>query len=251
MAAIVTAQVLHCRTRPKRNAFRYGIFYFALPLGELGRGFGSRWLSIDRFNLFSFHHCDHGDGVTPTETWIKSLLEKWNFAEADGEIVLFTLPRILGYAFNPVSFWFCLDKQKRVRAVLAEVNNTFGERHSYLCFHDNHGPIACDDWLSAEKIFHVSPFLAVEGSYRFRFAYDSERIGAWINHYDAMGLLLATSVVGKPAPLTSARLLLAFLRYPLVTLKVIGLIHYQAVKLFLKGVRHHPKPPPPLVETSR
>ena len=138
-----------------------------------------------------------------------------------------------------------------MRAVIAMVNNTFGERHCYLCCHDDRRPIGSDDWLRAEKMFHVSPFLAVEGYYRFRFACDDEKVAIWINHYDSDRLILATSLIGKARALSSARVLFCFFRYPLVTLKVIMLIHYQAAKLFAKGLRHYRKPVPPVSEVSR
>ena len=251
MADIVRTQVFHARTGARRNAFHYQLFYAALPLGEISRGLKRLLFSVDRFNLVSFRTRDHGDGKTPPEAWMRSILEKWNVREADGEIVLLTLPRMLFYLFNPVSFWFCFDKGGALRAVLAEVNNTFGERHCYLCCHDDHRAIAPNDWLQTDKVFHVSPFMRVDGHYRFRFAYEDTRIALWINHYDAAGLTLSTSMIGERQPLTSARLLYYFVRYPLITLKVIALIHYQAVKLFLKGVRHHSKPLPPAAEISR
>ena len=158
---------------------------------------------------------------------------------------------MLGYVFNPVSFWFCLDMQGSLRAVLSEVCNTFGERHCYLSFHDDRRPIGNDDWLRAEKVFHVSPFMDVVGHYMFRFVYREDKIGAWIDYYDAEGLMLNTSVVGKRRPLTAHNLLTCFFRYPLVTLKVIGLIHYEAVRLCLKGIRHRTKPLPSVTEISQ
>jgi DUF1365 family protein len=157
----------------------------------------------------------------------------------------------MGHVFNPVSFWFCLDKAGALRVVLSEVSNTFGERHCYLSFHEDRRAIVQDDWLRAEKIFHVSPFLDVTGHYLFRFAYREDKIGVWINYHDAEGLMLSTAVVGKRRPLTAANLAWCFIRYPLVTLKVVGLIHFQAVRLWLKRMRYRPKPVPPMTEVSR
>jgi DUF1365 family protein len=170
--------------------------------------------------------------------------------EADGEVILLTLPRVFFYAFNPVSFWFCLDRNAQPRAVLAEVNNTFAERHGYLCFHADHRPIQSGDCLEVQKIFHVSPFMETKGSYRFRFGYCEKRIRVAIDLYDDEGLILATSITGKTTEMTIAGLLRVLLSYPLQTLKVVVLIHYQAVKLVLKGVKHYPKPPPPLTSIS-
>jgi hypothetical protein len=158
---------------------------------------------------------------------------------------------VLGYGFNPVSFWLCFDRAKGLRAVLAEVNNTFGERHSYLCFHDDHRVIAAQDTLSARKIFHVSPFIKVEGHYSFRFGITGDRVAIAIDLEDGEGILLRTAVSGRPETVSAGALLALLVRNPLYPFKIIGLIHYQAVKLFLKGVRHFNKPAPPETSVSR
>jgi DUF1365 family protein len=255
MADILTTQVFHARTRPKRNAFRYSVCYLRIGLAELSRPTGCSLFSIDRFNLFSLHNKDYRPkdhrGPLGVEEAVRRDLDEFGLSEADGDIDLITLPRILGYAFNPVSFFLCHDGHGQLRAVIAAVNNTFGEHHRYVCFHDDHRPIKADDWLEARKIFHVSPFLAVAGTYRFRFATTGGNLAVWINHHDAEGLLLSTSLIGRAEELTSKRLFSCFFRYPLMTLKVIALIHYQAVKLFLKGMRHYHKPAPPVTGVSR
>ncbi|HUO92526.1 MAG TPA: DUF1365 domain-containing protein [Rhizomicrobium sp.] len=241
----VPTVVAHARTRPKRNAFRYRLCYFAISMHEWQRGTRGLFLSIDKFNLFSLRSKDYGDGRTPPAKWIDSLLTTNGLADAADEVVLLTLPRLLGYAFNPVSFWFCLDREKRLRAVLAEVNNTFGERHCYLCFHETHEPITGASRLVVRKIFHVSPFMEVKGSYRFRFDYDADRIGVQIDLMDEEGVILATSMRGKPRTATASGLVQTAILYPFQTIKVVALIHYQAVKLFLKGVQNYRKPDPP------
>lgn len=248
---LLISKIMHARQKPRKHAFTYGAYYLCFALEEL-KTLGNTFLSLNQFNLFSFHDRDHasrnGDNI---ENWIHRLLQEWNITQADGKIVLLTLPRVLGYVFNPVSFWFCLDKLGNLRAVLSEVSNTFGEHHSYLSFHDDHRPITGDDWLEAQKMFHVSPFMKVEGYYRFRFVYSEDKIGVWINYFDEAGMLLATSVTGKRHPLTSANLLKCFFRYPLVTFKVIGLIHFEAVRLLLKRIKYQPKPLPPATEVSK
>ena len=287
---LLVADVMHKRHYPRENGFCYKVYYLCfglsalrpvphpnpLPEGEGIRGTGndsgnrnesslSLWerarvreelsnsmLSLNRFNLFSFHEKDHGKrNGSLIEPWIRQTLSDWNIPEADGDIVLLTLPRILGYVFNPVSFWFCLDKAGNLRAVLSEVSNTFGEHHNYIAFHDDKRPITQDDWIQGEKVFHVSPFMDVDGYYQYRFAYSEETIGIWINHYNHNGLMLSTSVTGKRRPLTARSLLVAFLRYPMVTLKVIALIHYQAIKILFKGIKYRPKPLPPTTEITR
>ena len=248
--ALLVADVAHARVRPAKNAFHYHVYYLCVALSDVPALARLALFSLDCFNLFSVAHADYGRDAQP-ETWMRQQLAHWEIPQADGEIVLLTMPRVLGYAFNPVSFWFCLDRAGALRAVLADVSNTFGERHAYLLFHEDRRPIGRDDMFTSEKIFHVSPFITVAGHYEFRFAYGEEKLGVWINHHDAQGVLLTTSLVGKRRALTSRALLGCFFRYPLVTVKVIGLIHFQALKLFLKGVKYRVKPTPPITEISR
>ena len=253
--------VRHSRLRPAHNSFSYGVFTLLLPLRTLdtqgNTGFASRLCSRNRFNLIAFHDRDHGDGKTPLLDWIDSLLKSENIHDADGEIWLQTFPRVLGYVFNPVSFWFCHRANGELRAIVCEVSNTFGERHCYLL--DTGGTMQWGMMLTAKKIFHVSPFCAVEGRYRFRFmrttqhvgGEDIERIVARIDYDDAQGPLLLTSISGQLQPLTTASTARAFVRHPLMTLGVIARIHWQALKLFIKRVPFFSKPLPPPNPLSR
>ena len=251
MMQLLQADIFHQRVRPKANTFGYRALYCLLPLRELENPQRHGLMGVGRPGLFSLWARDFGeDGMTPRQH-IRRILDAWNVHEADGEITLMALPRVLGYGFNPVSFWLCNDGHGNLRAALAEVNNTFGERHTYLCCHDDHRPIAPGDVLEARKKFHVSPFLKVQGRYFFRFSRAAGRIAIAIDLEDGEGLLLRTSVAGRPENLSSRRLLRALFANPLYPLKVIGLIHYQAVKLFLKGLPHFRKPPPPETEVSR
>ncbi len=238
MNEIADVRITHSRRGPRKNAFAYRALYLILPLSTLGRD-PRPFFAFNRFSLFSFHNRDHGDGKTDLETWARQQLAHHTITEADGEIVLMTLPRILGYVFNPVSFWLCHDREGRLRAVIAEVNNTFGERHIYICHHDDHRPIAKPDWLTERKAFYVSPFLTIEGEYKFRFDVEADRFAMAINHHDNEGLRLTTGMSGKREPLTSARLVRAFLLNPLMPLKVIALIHWQAIRLMMKGVKYN------------
>lgn len=248
---LMVADVAHARLRPKKNSFHYHVYYLCLPLAKRAELNLLKLLSQNKFNLFSLNARDHDVPVGGYEAWIRDVLAQYNITHANGEIVLLTLPRVLGYVFNPVSFWFCLNAEGKLACVLSEVRNTFGEKHCYLSYHDDGRVIDKDDWLRAEKVMHVSPFIPVEGHYEFRFAYGEEKVGVWINHHDADGLLLTTSLVGKRQPLNDAALFRCFWRYPLVTLKVIGLIHFQAIKLMRKGIVYRPKPAPPITEISR
>lgn len=251
-------QVRHERLRPARNAFSYGVFTLFLPLRSLGDApLPTRLCSRNRFNLLSFHDRDHGDGQTPLLRWIDELLIAEGIHDADGEVWLQTFPRVLGYVFNPVSFWFCHRRDGSLRAIVCEVNNTFGERHCYLL--DQGRTLHWGEPLAATKVFHVSPFCNVEGSYRFRFmrairpedGLPVERTVARIDYHDENGPLLLTSVSGVLRPLGDAAALLAFLRHPLMTLGVIARIHWQALKLFAKRVPFFRKPLPPTKALSR
>lgn len=250
--------VRHQRLRPAENVFSYGVFTLMLPLRTLGNaGLGSRLCGRNRFNLLSFYDSDHGDGKTPLVPWIDTLLHDEGILDADGEIWLQTFPRVLGYVFNPVSFWFCHRSDGVLRAIVCEVNNTFGERHCYLL--DTGGPMRWGQSLSASKVFHVSPFCAVDGSYRFRFmrtlqtqgADQVERVVARIEYHDAEGPLLLTSVCGDLQTLSDWRAANAFLRHPLMSFGVIARIHWQALRLFIKRVPFFSKPIPPEKALSR
>jgi uncharacterized protein len=250
MIQLLDAKIFHERMKPRRNRFSYHAFYCLLPVSELTQARRQGLFSINRANLFSVQASDYGRAGLPPEHYIRQVLDDWKLPEADGEVRLMTLPRVLGYGFNPVSFWLCYDRGDQLRAVLAEVNNTFGERHSYLCFHDDHRVIAPSDTLGARKVFHVSPFIGVEGRYAFRFGASRDKIAITIDLEDSEGLLLRTAVGGRPEAMSSAALLSLLAKNPLYPFKVIGLIHYQAVKLFLKGVRHFNKPAPPGTSVS-
>ncbi len=229
--------VMHRRLRPKVNAFVYPVFYVQLPLRDLAAA-DCAMFGVDRRGVLSFRSRDHGprDG-SPLLPWIENLLRQRGLP-CDGEITLQTFPRVFGYVFNPVSFWFCHDRAGRLIAVLAEVNNTFGGTHSYL-LHDHGEPLRDNEEMTADKVFHVSPFNEVEGGYRFRFRLDHAVQTARIDYDDAEGEVLLTSISGKPKDWSAAALLAAFLKMPFLTFGVIARIHWQALKLWLKGVPFH------------
>ena len=232
---IFTAKTMHRRFAPKENMFTYGIYYLAIPLSKID---SLKLLSP----LISFKTKHHGPrDVVSLRKWIDNILQT-NGLILDGEVVLLAMPRIFGYGFNPVSFWLCFDSEHKLRAILAEVNNTFGETHSYLCANDDSSEITVDNVFAGEKLFHVSPFLERIGEYEFRFDYRQEKLAIWIDHYQNGQKILATNLIGKFSPLTRQNLLKHFFKYPLLTFKVIYLIHYQALKLFIKGMKYIAKP---------
>ena len=244
---IGTGVVRHRRLRPAVHAFQTGTYFLLLPMRTL-RATPAPALARNRFGLLSFHDRDHGDGRADALAWLDELLAAEGVHDATGEVWLHTYPRVLGYAFKPVSFWHCLREDGSLAAIVAEVNNTFGERHCYLLS----GPeLGYGREATARKVFHVSPFCSVEGRYRFRFMRTAERVLARIDHDDDSGPLLETSVSGHLAPLTTASTRAAFFGMPLMTLGVIVRIHWHALRLWAKRVPFFSKPAPPGAFTTR
>jgi DUF1365 family protein len=251
--AVVRGEIAHRRRRPATNAFTYPAFCLRLPLSQLAELSG-RGIAHNRRGLLSFHDRDHGarDGGS-LDAWMRALLARHGIA-ADGEIVLHAFPRVLGYVFNPVSFWVCHDRRGSVRAVLCEVSNTFGEHHNYLLAHDDGRPLASGEALAARKVFHVSPFCELGGRYAFRFHFGPGRWLARIDYFDddrAEEPLLETWISGQVTPLEPASTRRLLLQYPLFTLGVVARIHWQALRLWTKRVPFFTKPEPPLERTTR
>ena len=242
-ASLVVGTVRHTRLRPVLHAFAYPTFCLLLPMRAWARSAtAAPSLARNRWAWLSFHDADHGEGGPDALAWIERTLQARGIDDADGEIWLQTYPRLLGFVFKPVSFWYVHRADGSLRAVLAEVNNTFGERHTYLL----DGPeVRWGHTLEANKAFHVSPFLAVAGSYRFRFARTADRLVARVEHADEHGPLLLTSVSGWLTPLTRANARAVLWRMPLLTLGVAARIHWQALRLWLRRVPLHRKPAPP------
>ena len=241
---IFTATVMHKRFFPKVNQFNYGIYYLALPLKRLYALNAKSHIAINKRGIVSFYEKDHGSrGKQDLQSWIDNILSKHTLSDIIDNVVLVSMPRIFGYTFNPVSFWLCLDKTNQLRAVLCEVNNTFGETHCYFCMKDDGSPIRKEHELTTQKLFHVSPFLERKGHYQFRFLYDEAKLGIWIDLYDAdNNKQLTTSLTGNFENLTRISLRRVFWKYPIVTLKTITLIHLQAMKLLLKRIKYVKKP---------
>ena len=251
-ALLGLGQVRHTRLRPTRHVFAYPSYFLMLPMRRLQTEAATEGakadLPMNRRAPLSFYDVDHGDGRGPTEggalAWITELLQQEGVQQADGEIWLQTFPRVWGYTFKPVSFWYCHQADGQLAAIVAEVHNTFGERHCYLLDAPRYGHT-----LQASKVFHVSPFCKVEGQYRFRFMrtvhQGQERVVARVDHDDDAGPLIETSWSGTLQPATSMALRQALWRYPLMTWGVVLRIHWQAFLLWRKKVPFWRKPAPP------
>ncbi len=250
-------QVRHTRLRPTQNAFAYPTYFLMLPLRSW-REQPACDLPRNRRGLMSFFDRDHGDGRSDCLSWIEELLQQEGIHDADGEIWLHCFPRVLGYTFKPVSFWYCHRADNGLAAIVVEVNNTFGERHCYLL---NGNSLAYGRELHAAKVFHVSPFCHVLGSYRFRFMRTGSPVNGSdtacgrtvvrIDHDDEAGPLIQTSVSGRLEVLTTGRLMAAFFCVPFMTWGLIARIHWQALRLWLKRVPFVRKPAPPQAFITR
>ena len=248
----IAGSTFHGRRGAVENAFTYTVDYVMFD-AEAAHLDAPRLFRRNRGALFSVRDRDHGGapGQGRGAVWAREVLAEYGLAQATGgRLMLLTQPRTLGHVFNPVSFWVAEDASGAVRAIIAEVTNTFGDRHSYLCAHDDQRPIGREDMLNATKIFHVSPFQPIDGGYAFRFDIRADRIGIWIDFSTGNEGVLAT-LTGRRAPLSNTAILKSALRRPLGARRVLGLIHWQALKLWRKGARYRPRPEPPLEEVSQ
>ncbi|MGI8525019.1 MAG: DUF1365 domain-containing protein [Pseudolabrys sp.] len=237
--------VKHRRIKPRAHKLRYRVFWMLLDLDELPQiGRTLSVFSLERFNLFGFYNADHGDGSSqPLRAQVETHLAAAGLDLTGGTICLLCMPRILGFVFNPISVYYCYRQDGGLAALLYEVHNTFGERHSYLIPVDaaSRGPLE----QQCAKAFYVSPFMDMEIAYTFRVQPPAERIALAIAGSDTQGPVIVASLAGSRYALTDAALLGAFVLYPLLTLKVIAGIHWEALKLWIKGMRLRQRPPPP------
>lgn len=243
------SDVTHARRGGIRHAFRYRVDYLLLA-PETVRPCGL--FRLGRFGLFSLRATDHGGlrGAGTGAGWAWQVLEQAGLPR-DGAMTmaLMAQPRFLGFWFNPVSFWMVLRGDALI-AVIAEVNNTFGQRHSYLCANPGFAPITRDDQLRTDKVFHVSPFQDILGTYDFRFSLTPAAIGVMIRQINGSDGLIAT-LRAAPRPLRQTALIASALRRPGGALRILALIYWQALRLRLKGTAYRPLPPAPPEEISR
>ena len=244
-SALYRGNVMHRRLRPKRHRLAYKLAMVLLDLDGLGAlDRRLRLFSLDRFNLFSFRPRDHGDGSTvPLRRQIEQQLIVAGIPVEGLKVSLLTMPRLLGFAFNPISLYFCARADGQLVAMLYEVNNTFGQRHTYLLeVGEETGSMIHQD---APKRLHVSPFMAMDQHYTFRLLPPGARLALGITSRDAQGPLLSAVLDLRREPLSDAALLRTFAAMPLMTFKVVAGIGWEALKLLLKRVPVHHLPPAP------
>ena len=245
-SALYRGAVMHLRRRPKPHRLSYRVFWLLLDLAEiddLDRRL--RLFSRGRNNLLSFHDRDHGDGSgAALRSQVGALLARAEIDIGQGAIRLLTMPRVLGYVFNPISLYYCHKTDGRLAAVVYEVTSTFGVRHAYVI------PVPEEDQQAgvirqgAAKALHVSPFLGMEMDYEFRGHAPGERLELTITGLDVEGPLITAVMRADRRPLQDRDLMAAAVALPLLTVKVVAAIHWEALKLWLKGVRLAAQPPP-------
>ena len=245
----IRGETFHGRKGAVANSFRYGIDYVLIDAEETTR---SPWpVRRNRAGLMALQDRDHGGapGRGRGAAWVRDVLSAHQLAHVAHRIELLAQPKVLGHIFNPVSFWLVRDEDEALRVVIAEVTNTYGDRHSYLCKRADLAPITPKDRIEAEKIFHVSPFQPVEGGYTFYFRVDADRIAIKID-YNAGEHGVVATLTGARAPATTLSLLGAMVRRPFGSRRVLALIHWQALKLWWKGAVFRSRPEPPKDEVS-
>ncbi len=244
----IAGETYHGRRGATKNAFRYSIDYVLMDAEAVPKT--PALFSKNAGNMVSLQDCDHG-GVPKHgrgAAWVRDVLSTHDIDDP-ARIELLAQPRVLGHVFNPVSFWLCYDAEDILRTVIAEVTNTFGDRHSYLCRHDDGREITKTETMSAQKLMHVSPFQPIEGGYTFRFDIQPDSIGVWIDYSRGNGGLIAT-LTGKRRPISNLSILKSVIRRPFGSRRVLTLIHWQALKLWFKGATFRSQPKPPVEEIS-
>ena len=250
-AAMYAARVMHRRLVKPFYRFVYRVFYLLLDVDRVDDAArGLVLFSHNRFNLLAFHDRDHGHGQEgQLRTWAEHALRESGIELEGGRIRLLCMPRMLGFVFNPISLWYCEHRDGTLRAVIAEVRNTFGEKHSYVLASGG-APVAYESVQEKDKCFHVSPFFDLVGRYQFRLSEPAERLRVLI-HETREGIpILDATLAGERVALTDRAIAWQVLKMPAMTLKVVAGIHWEALKIWLRGARFHRKPEPPSVDIS-
>lgn len=249
-------RVMHARLKPFVHRFVYRVFCIRVRVDQLSNlsRFNSWLFGVDKKRIVSFQSRDHGarDG-SDLISWLNDALHASEISLALGAVWLQCFPRVFGYVFNPVSFWYVHDQQGNLRVLVAEVNNTFGQRHQYVLTAPGMAVIEENSILECRKIFHVSPFCDVEGLYRFKSSRRGEQARMAIDYFDDPASpkpLLKTAIVVQAKVFSTRALLACLISMPMMTLGVMWRIHWQAFKLWRQGAQYHPVPPLPENEVS-
>lgn len=235
-SSIYNGKVIHKRFKPKTHYFKYNVFSLLIDLSELEYlNKKIKFFSHNKFNLISFYERDHGNrDDTSLVLWVKKNLEDNNISSKNVKIKLLCYPRILGYVFNPLSVFYIYDIDETLKCILYEVKNTFGEQHTYIFKVDNEQNLYQHN---CSKKFHVSPFIEMNCKYFFRLLKPGEKISVIIDQYQADEKILYASQDGKKADFNTKELIKSYLRHPLMTFKIISAIHFEAFKLWAKGIK--------------
>ena len=246
-SSLYVGSVMHQRLQPRRHRFRYRAFWLLLDLDELEELSSSlSWFSHNRSNIFSFYDADHGDGTeTSLRVQVERQLSDTGVDLDGGRIRLLCMPRTLGYCFNPISIFFCYRADGPLAAVIYQVHNTFGERHSYVVRVEGQSAALHQ---RCQKRLYVSPFLEMDMLYDFRITGPDERIAVGISASSSAKPVLSAVLTGRRRELSDRNLMFVFLKNPAITIKVIAAIHWQAIRLWAKGIRLQRRPSPPVRE---
>jgi DUF1365 family protein len=235
-SSIYNGTVIHKRFKPKTHYFKYSVFSLFIDLSELNYlSKKIKFFSHNKFNLVSFYEKDHGnrDGSSLI-FWVKKNLEDNNINSENVKIKLLCYPRILGYVFNPLSVFYIYDENEKLICILYEVKNTFGEQHTYIFKVDNDQNLYQHN---CSKKFHVSPFIEMNCKYFFRLLKPGEKISVIIDQYQTNEKILYASQDGQRVDFNTKELIKSYLKHPLMTLKIISAIHFEAFKLWVKGIK--------------
>ena len=235
-SCIYIGNVIHKRFKPKKHFFKYSVFSLFLDLDEISvLNEKISFFSYNKFNILSFFDKDHGyrDGSS-IKDWLIHVLKKKNISTIDIKIKILCYPRIFGYVFNPLSIFFVYNNKNSLISILYEVKNTFGEQHTYVFKVENREKTIENN---CKKKFFVSPFMDLESSYYFKILYPGNKLSVVIDQRDEEGKLLYASQDGDRVDFTSKNLIFSYLKHPLMTLKIITAIHFEALRLWVKGIR--------------
>ena len=236
-SCIYSGFVTHRRFKPKRHFFTYKTFSLLINLDEIENlGKKIKFFSYNKFNILSFYDVDHGprDG-SPLTKWVKNTLERAKINTGSGPVKLLCYPRFFGYVFNPLSIFYCYDESLQLKAILYEVKNTFNEQHTYVFSASSSSNLILH---KCDKKFYVSPFMEMKTFYNFRLLKPGKILNVFIKQSDTEGALLTACQIGRKIDMNSKNLFFQFLKHPLMSIKVIMAIHFEALRLWIKGVKH-------------